>query len=97
MRAGRQAGPQNPHHANTLELEQPAKTNRQKKSNFFSLQMDRLKEAAKDDPTAWRDYRSPKNRTYWWNEAKNSSGGKGAGWAGLGSVQGEPVQVVLLC
>ncbi|KAI7840366.1 hypothetical protein COHA_005910 [Chlorella ohadii] len=39
----------------------------------MKARMDRLKEAAKDDPTAWRDYRSPKNRTYWWNEAKNSS------------------------
>ena len=39
-----------------------------------NVQMDALKEATRDDPTAWRDYRSPKNRTYWWNEAKNSSG-----------------------
>lgn len=42
--------------------------------------MDQLKEQAKDDPTAWRDYRSPKNRTYWWNEAKNSSGGCRREW-----------------
>lgn len=42
------------------------------------VQMDALKEASRDDPTAWRDYRSPKNRTYWWNEAKNSSGATAA-------------------
>jgi hypothetical protein len=39
----------------------------------MKARMDALKEGAKEDPTAWRDYRSPKNRTYWWNEAKNSS------------------------
>lgn len=39
-----------------------------------ALQMEALKAAAKDDPAAWQDYKSPANRTYWWNEARNSSG-----------------------
>lgn len=34
-----------------------------------------LKEAAKGDPGAWHDYKSPDQRTYWWNEERNSSGG----------------------
>ena len=52
--------------------------------------MDKLKEQAKDDPTAWRDYRSPKNRTYWWNEAKNSSGGCRLGRCQLEQAPGVP-------
>jgi hypothetical protein len=37
--------------------------------------MEKLRLGAIRDPTAWRNYTSPKNRTYYWNEAKNSSGG----------------------
>ena len=33
-----------------------------------------LRESALNDSTAWRDYLSPANRTYYWNEAKNKSG-----------------------
>jgi hypothetical protein len=39
--------------------------------------MERLRLATLQDGTAWRAFTSPDNRTYYWNEAKNSSG-KGA-------------------
>ncbi|KAL4420062.1 hypothetical protein ABPG77_004327 [Micractinium sp. CCAP 211/92] len=35
--------------------------------------MEKLRAAALDDPTAWRAYLSPDNKTYYWNEAKNES------------------------
>lgn len=35
--------------------------------------LDQLRTAARNDPTAWRDYLSPDNKTYYWNEAKNQS------------------------
>lgn len=45
--------------------------------------MEALKAAAKDDPRAWHDYKSPDQRTYWWNEARNSSGALGCWSAGV--------------
>ncbi|KAL4457850.1 hypothetical protein ABPG75_012715 [Micractinium tetrahymenae] len=35
--------------------------------------LDKLRTSALSDPTAWRDYLSPDNKTYYWNEAKNES------------------------
>ncbi len=42
----------------------------------LAVQMEKLRAAALDDPTAWRAYLSPDNKTYYWNEAKNESGGQ---------------------
>ncbi|KAL4858064.1 Protein-tyrosine sulfotransferase [Chlorella vulgaris] len=39
----------------------------------MAARMEKLRLGAIRDPTAWRNYTSPKNRTYYWNEAKNSS------------------------
>lgn len=43
-------------------------------SSLPAPQLAAMKEAARDDPRAWRDYKSPDNQTYWWNEARNESG-----------------------